>query len=86
MIYTGDNMKIGGTITLKSDNLKYMIVSKAEYKGKDYYLLIEITNSDNAVFCYEEDNKIYIVDKNDLDFELLKKLYDVIKEEYNKIN
>ena len=77
------DFKIGSSVTL-SDGIKYMVVSKANCKNKDYYYLMNMQDSKDAKFCYYEDGKMYFVEKEELDIEILKGLYNCIKEELNK--
>ena len=78
------DIDIKDTITL-SDNSKYLVISKVNYKHKSYYYLINESNN-NIKFCFGNDecnSIVEIIDEN-----LIKKLIPLfikstIKVEFN---
>ena len=56
---------------LLDDNIEYVVVSKANYNGKNYYYLLDKTHT-NAKFCYEKgEDSLVDVENNDLIKKLL---------------
>lgn len=74
------NVNIGETIKLEN-GIKHVVFSKADYKGKTYLGIIDF--NENIKVCYQEDDKLYIVDLDSLDMELINLL---IKEGRNSID
>ena len=48
-------MEIKDVLTLE-DNNKYVVASKINYEGKEYYYLVDINNPSNLMFCYNEND------------------------------
>lgn len=72
------NIEIGDYLTL-SDGIEYIVVSIASYNSNIYYCLMDIKNNENIKFCTKEDNNIVFVNKDTIDADLLKKLYNESK-------
>ena len=73
------NIKIKDFLTL-NDNNEYMVVSKANYKDKKYYFLIDTKNLGNIKFCYEDGEYLAELNDKDIATELLPLFYNSSKE------
>ena len=63
------NIDIQDVITLDNEQ-EYIVVSKATYQGKTYYLLVDTIHS-QTMLCYEDQEEL--VESKDQEFKL--KLY-----------
>lgn len=71
------NIDIKDTITLDNDK-EYVVVSKANYKDKIYYFLIDINDNSNVKFCYEKSSNNALIEIDDAD--LIKTLLPILTE------
>ena len=62
------------------DNNEYVVVSKIDYKNKKYYCLIDINNSENLKFCYQENDELVELNDKELNTELLPFFYKASKD------
>ena len=63
-------MEIKDVLTLE-DNNKYVVASKINYEGKEYYYLVDINNPSNLMFCYNENDTMVELDDKELTTKLL---------------
>ena len=69
------NIDIQDVITL-DDGQEYVVISKTNYQGKTYYLLVDTLHS-KTMLCYEDQEKL--VESKDKDFNT--KLYPYLLKE-----
>lgn len=62
------------------DNNEYVVVSKIDYENKKYYCLIDINNSENLKFCYQENDELVELNDKELNTELLPFFYKASKD------
>ena len=77
------NIDIKDVITL-DDNNEYIVVNKVNYNDKNYYYLIDMEDSENLMFCYEDNGDLVEVNDKELTAKLLplflEKSNDIINE------
>lgn len=77
------NIDIKDVITL-DDNNEYVVVNKVNYNDKNYYYLIDMEDSENLMFCYEDNGDLVEVKDKELTAKLLplflEKSNDIINE------
>lgn len=74
------DIDIRDIITLDDIN-RYLVASKTFYEGKKYYYLVNLNNSKDILFCYEdEDDLIELYDN-----ELIQKLVPLFYQETHNI-
>ena len=77
------NIDIKDVITL-DDNNEYVVVNKVNYNDKNYYYLIDMEDSENLMFCYEDNGDLVEVNDKELTAKLLplflEKSNDIINE------
>ena len=82
------NIDIKDVITL-DDNNEYVVVNKVNYNDKNYYYLIDMEDSENLMFCYEDNGDLVEVKDKELTAKLLplflEKSNDIINELMRKI-
>ena len=57
-----DNMTNIGDRLYLNDKNSYLVVSKAEYEGKMYYMLLDDNNPENIKICYEKPENNSVVE------------------------
>ena len=72
-------MEIKDIITL-DDNNKYVIASKINYKGNNYYYLVDINKPQNLMFCYEDKDDLVELTDKELTTKLLPLFYNAAKD------
>lgn len=77
-------MEIKDVLTLE-DNNKYVVASKINYEGKEYYYLVDINNPSNLMFCYNENDTMVELDDKELTTKLLPLFYEACKNEIPNI-
>ena len=77
-------MEIKDVLTLE-DNNKYVVASKINYEGKEYYYLVDINNPSNLMFCYNENDTMVEFDDKELTTKLLPLFYETCKNEISNI-
>ncbi len=78
------NIEIKDVVTL-SDDVRYVVVSKINYKNNVYYYLTEIENLTNIKFLVENKDKNSLIEVEDK--ELIQKLLPLfIKETKENLN
>ncbi len=70
-------LNIGDTVELEEQK-EYVIVSKSTYDNKLYYYMIDINDSENIKFCYEDSGDL--VETKDSD--KIKKMLPLFLKEY----
>jgi hypothetical protein len=63
-------LNIGDTVVLE-DKCEYAITSKCYYEEKLYYYMIDIHNSENIKFCYEDNGDLVEINDGDKIQEML---------------
>ena len=77
-------MEIKDVVTLE-DNNKYVVASKINYEGKEYYYLVDINNPSNLMFCYSENDTMVELDDKELTTKLLPLFYEACKDIINNV-
>lgn len=77
-------MEIKDVVTLE-DNNKYVVASKINYEGKEYYYLVDINNPSNLMFCYNENDTMVELDDKELTTKLLPLFYEACKDIINNV-
>lgn len=77
-------MEIKVVLTLE-DNNKYVVASKINYEGKEYYYLVDINNPSNLMFCYNENDTMVELDDKELTTKLLPLFYEACNNEISNI-
>ncbi len=72
-------MKIQDILTLE-DKKDYIIVSKVDYDNKTYLCLVDINDNKNVKFCYLNNDRLIMVDKESISGELALKLLNQMKD------
>ncbi len=72
-------MEIKDVITL-DDNNEYIIASKVNYDGKNYYYLVDVNKPENLMFCYEDNEDLVELKDKKLTTELLPLFYEASKD------
>ena len=66
------------------DNNEYVVVGKVSFENKNYYYLIDMEDSENLMFCYEDNGDLVEVKDKELTAKLLplflEKSNDIINE------
>ena len=70
-------------IVTLSDDIQYVVVSKAEYEGKIYYYFVDIRDNKNIKFLYEDGDELVEVDIDD--DELMKNLMPLFVEKIKEM-
>jgi hypothetical protein len=73
------NINIKDVLTLSDEN-KYCVVSKTEYQGKMYYYLIDLNDSGNIKFCFQNQNELTEVEDAEEIRKLIPLFYDAAKD------
>ena len=76
------NIEMTNIVTL-SDDIQYVVVSKAEYNGKYYYLFADINDNKNIKFLCEDGNEL--VEINPDDEELVNNVLPILSENVKEI-
>lgn len=71
-------MDIRDIVTLDNGNT-YIICSKVIYENKNYYYLVNINNSENLMFCYEDKNELVELNNKELVTKLIPLFYNASK-------
>ena len=53
------------------DNNEYVVVGKVSFENKNYYYLIDMEDSENLMFCYEDNGDLVEVKDKELTAKLL---------------
>ena len=72
------NIEVRDLITL-SDNNKYVVSSKTNYNGINYYCLVDINKAKNLMFCYEDKDELVEINDKELVNKLLSLFYESSK-------
>ena len=72
------NIDINDLLTL-NDNKEYVVVSKANYEGSNYYYLIDKDSPENVMFCYEDGNELVEIEDKDLTAKIIPLLLEPIQ-------
>lgn len=72
------NIDINDLLTL-NDNKEYVVVSKANYEGSNYYYLIDKDSPENVMFCYEDGNELVEIEDRDLTAKIIPLLLEPIQ-------
>ena len=72
-------MEIRDIITL-DDNDKYVIASKVNYGGNNYYYLVDVNKPENLMFCYEGKEDLVELKDKELTTKLLPLFYEASKD------
>lgn len=72
-------------IVTLNDHNKYVVISKTEVANKTYFYLIDISNYENILICYLEDNKLKEVRDEQLVKQLLKLFSVELKDDIKNI-
>lgn len=63
------------------DNNEYVVISKVNYDGKNYYYLLDINNKENFKFCYEDNEELVEIEDKELNTKLLSLFVETAKKE-----
>ena len=63
------------------DNNEYVVISKVNYDGKNYYYLLDINNKENFKFCYEDNEELVEIEDKELNTKLLPLFVEAAKKE-----
>lgn len=72
-------MEIKDIITLDDHN-NYIIASKINYNGNNYYYLVDMNKIENIMFCYEDKDELVELNDKDLTTKLLPLFYKAAKD------
>ena len=72
-------MEIRDIITL-DDNNKYVIASKVNDGGNNYYYLVDVNKPENLMFCYEDKEDLVELKDKELATKLLPLFYEASKD------
>ena len=72
-------------VVILEDNNKYVVASKINYEGKEYYYLVDINNPSNLMFCYSENDTMVELDDKELTTKLLPLFYEACKDIINNV-
>ena len=73
-------INIKDTLTL-DDNNEYVVISKVNYDGKNYYYLLDKNNMENFKFCYEDNEELVEIEDKELNTKLLPLFVEASKKE-----
>lgn len=75
-------INIKDALTL-DDNNEYVVISKINYEGKNYYYLLDKNDKENFKFCYEDDEELVEIEDKELNTKLLPLFVEVAQKEVN---
>lgn len=75
-------INIKDTLTL-DDNNEYVVISKINYEGKNYYYLLDKNDKENFKFCYEDNEELVEIEDKELNTKLLPLFVEVAQKEVN---
>lgn len=75
-------INIKDALTL-DDNNEYVVISKINYEGKNYYYLLDKNDKENFKFCYEADEELVEIEDKELNTKLLPLFVEVAQKEVN---
>ena len=65
------------------DNNEYVVISKTNYEGKNYFYLLDKNNNENFKFCYEDKEELVELKNKELTTKLLPLFVEAAKKEIN---